>query len=67
VVADFTGRGATKSRAFPHQDMVVRLVETGATKAEVNLVAARNSELVWCTVSLGSAVIDSRKRRATPL
>jgi uncharacterized protein YbcI len=46
LVADFTGRGATKSRAFLHQDMVVCLLEDGATKAEVNLVAAGRSELV---------------------
>ncbi len=46
LVADFTGRGATKSRAFLYQDTVVCLLENGATKAEVNLVAAGKSELV---------------------
>jgi uncharacterized protein YbcI len=46
LVADFTGRGATRSRAFLHQDMVVCLLEDGATKAEVNLVAAGRDELV---------------------
>jgi uncharacterized protein YbcI len=46
LVADFTGRGATKSRAFVHQDVVVCLLENGATKAEVNLVAAGRDELV---------------------
>jgi uncharacterized protein YbcI len=46
LVADFTGRGATKSRAFIHQDVVVCLLEDGATKAESNLVAAGNAELV---------------------
>jgi uncharacterized protein YbcI len=46
MVADFTGRGATKSRAFVHQDMVVCLLEDGATKAERNLVAAGRDELV---------------------
>jgi uncharacterized protein YbcI len=46
LVADFTGRGATKSRAFLYQDMVVCLLENGSTKAEVNLVAAGRSELV---------------------
>ena len=46
LVADFTGRGATKSRGFLYQDMVVCLLEDGATKAEVNLVAAGKSELV---------------------
>ncbi len=46
IVADFTGRGATKSRAFLHQDVVVCLLEDGATKAEANLVAAGHDELV---------------------
>ena len=46
LVADFTGRGATKSRAFIDQDIVVCLLEDGATKAEVNLVAAGKVELV---------------------
>jgi uncharacterized protein YbcI len=49
LVADFTGRGATKSRAFVHQDVVVCLLEDGATKAERNLVAAGKSELVRMT------------------
>ncbi len=46
LVADFTGRGAPKSRAFIHQDVVVCLLEDGATKAEVNLVAAGEVGLV---------------------
>lgn len=46
IVADFTGRGATKSRAFLHQDVVVCLLEDGATKAEAKLVAAGRDELV---------------------
>jgi uncharacterized protein YbcI len=46
LVADFTGRGATKTRAFVYQDVVVCLLENGATKAEVNLVAAGRGELV---------------------
>jgi uncharacterized protein YbcI len=46
LIADFTGRGATKSRAFLYQDIVVCLLEDGATKAEVNLAAAGKSELV---------------------
>lgn len=46
LVADFTGRGATKSRAFVQQDVVVCLLENGATRAERNLVAAGKSELV---------------------
>ncbi len=46
LVADFTGRGAPKSRAFIDQDVVVCLLEDGATKAEVNLVAAGKAELV---------------------
>jgi uncharacterized protein YbcI len=46
LVADFTGRGATRSRAFLHQDVVVCLLENGATRAEANLVAAGRAELV---------------------
>ena len=46
LVADFTGRGAPKSRAFIDQDVVVCLLENGATRAEVNLVAAGKAELV---------------------
>ncbi len=40
LVADFAGRGATKSRAFVYEDVVVCLLEDGATKAEAHLVAA---------------------------
>jgi uncharacterized protein YbcI len=46
MVADFAGRGATKSRAFVHDDVVVCLLEEGSTKAEVHLVAAGRDELV---------------------
>jgi uncharacterized protein YbcI len=46
LIADFTGRGATRSRAFLDQDVVVCLLENGATRAEVNLVAAGRHELV---------------------
>jgi uncharacterized protein YbcI len=46
LVADFTGRGATKSRAFLQQDIVVCVLEDGATRGERNLVAAGNAELV---------------------
>jgi uncharacterized protein YbcI len=46
LVADFTGRGATRSRAFVQQDLVVCLLEDGATRAEINLVAAGRAELV---------------------
>jgi uncharacterized protein YbcI len=46
LAADFTGRGATRSRAYLHQDMVVCLLEDGATRSEVNLVAAGRAELV---------------------
>jgi uncharacterized protein YbcI len=46
LIAEFTGRGATRSRAFIHQDLLVCLLEDGATKAERNLVAAGKSELV---------------------
>ncbi len=46
LIADFTGRGAQKSRAFVHQDVVVCVLEEGATKAEQNLVAAGKADLV---------------------
>jgi uncharacterized protein YbcI len=46
LVAEFTGRGATRSRAFVHQDLVVCLLEDGATRAERNLVAAGKPDLV---------------------
>ena len=46
VMADFTGRGATRSRAFIDQDVVVCLLEDGATRAEANLIAAGKEELV---------------------
>jgi uncharacterized protein YbcI len=46
LIADFTGRGATRSRAFLHQDLVVCVLEDGATRAEANLVAAGRDDLV---------------------
>ena len=46
LIADFTGRGATRSRAFLHQDVVVCVLENGATRAEANLLAAGRQELV---------------------
>ena len=46
LIADFTGRGATRSRAFVQQDVVICLLEDGATRAEVTLVAAGRAELV---------------------
>jgi uncharacterized protein YbcI len=46
LIADFTGRGATRSRAFIDQDVVVCVFEDGATRADRHLVAAGKSELV---------------------
>lgn len=46
LVADFTGRGARRSRAFLHQDLVVCMLEDGATNAERNLVFAGKADLV---------------------
>lgn len=46
LIADFTGRGATKSKAFIQQDVVVCLLEDSATRSERNLVAAGKSDLV---------------------
>ena len=46
LIADFTGRGAQRSRAFLHQDVVICLLEDGATNAEKTLVAAGKVDLV---------------------
>lgn len=46
LTADFTGRGATKSRVFIDHDVIVCLLEDHATKAETNLGAAGKDELV---------------------
>jgi uncharacterized protein YbcI len=46
LIADFTGRGAQKSRAFLQQDVVVCVLEDGATRAEQNLVSAGKADLV---------------------
>ena len=45
-VADFTGRGAQRSRAFVYQDVVVCVLEDGATNSERNLVSAGRADLV---------------------
>ena len=46
LIADFTGRGAQRSRAFLHQDVVICVLEDGATNAEKNLAAAGKADLV---------------------
>lgn len=46
LVADFTGRGATRSRAFIHHDPVICVFEDGATRADRHLVAAGKSDPV---------------------
>lgn len=46
LAADFTGRGARRSRAFLHQDLVVCVLEDSATNGERNLVAVGKSDLV---------------------
>jgi len=46
LIADFTGRGARRSRAFLHQDVVVCVLEDSATNAERNLAAAGKADLV---------------------
>lgn len=46
LIADFTGRGATRSRAIVQQDLVVCVFEDAATKAERTLVAAGKADLV---------------------
>jgi uncharacterized protein YbcI len=46
VSAEYTGRGATRSRAFVDQDVIVCLLEDSATKAELSLIAAGRDDLV---------------------
>jgi uncharacterized protein YbcI len=46
LTADFTGRGSEKSRAFITGDVVVYLLENGATKGEQNIAAAGRAEVV---------------------
>jgi uncharacterized protein YbcI len=46
LVADFTGRGARRSRAVVYQDLVVCLLEDSATNAERNLAAAGRADVV---------------------
>jgi uncharacterized protein YbcI len=46
VVAEATGRGATRSRAFVDGDAVVCLLEDGTTRAERTLLDGGRDELV---------------------
>jgi uncharacterized protein YbcI len=46
LMADFTGRGATRSRAIVQQDMVVCVFEDSATRAERTLLSADKADLV---------------------
>jgi uncharacterized protein YbcI len=46
LIADFAGRGATRSRAFVAEDVVVCLLEDGATKGEQSIAAAGRADLV---------------------
>ena len=46
LIAEFTGRGATRSRAVVQQDLVVCLFEDSATRAERTLVSAGRADLV---------------------
>jgi uncharacterized protein YbcI len=46
LIADFTGRGATRSRVIVQQDLVVGVFEDSATRAERTLVSAGKEELV---------------------
>jgi uncharacterized protein YbcI len=67
LIAEFTGRGATRSRALLHHDLVVCVFEDGATKAERNLVAAGKSELVRLQRdalqrAMGSQLIEAVER-----
>jgi uncharacterized protein YbcI len=46
LLADSTGRGATRSRAYVTQDLVVGVFEDGATRAEQILASVGRSDLV---------------------
>ena len=46
LTADFTGRGSEKSRAFITGDVVVCLLENGATSGERNIAAAGRADVV---------------------
>jgi uncharacterized protein YbcI len=46
LMADFTGRGSEKSRAFITGDVVVCLLENGATRGEQNIAAAGRADVV---------------------
>jgi uncharacterized protein YbcI len=46
LMADFTGRGSEKSRAFITGDVVVCLLENGATTGEQNIAAAGRADVV---------------------
>ncbi len=46
LIAEFTGRGSEKSRAFIQGDVLVCLLENGATKGERNMVAAGRADVV---------------------
>ena len=46
ILADFTGRGATRSRAFVHGDVVVCLFEESMTRLEQSLVANGKDDTV---------------------
>jgi uncharacterized protein YbcI len=46
LTADFTGRGSEKSRAFITADVVVCLLENGATRGERNITAAGRADVV---------------------
>ena len=46
LTRDFTGRGYEKSRAFITGDVVVCLLENGATRGEQNIAAAGRADVV---------------------
>jgi uncharacterized protein YbcI len=46
LTAEFTGRGSEKSRAFITGDVVVCLLENGATRGEQNIAAAGRADVV---------------------
>jgi Na+-translocating membrane potential-generating system MpsC-like protein len=51
LTADFTGRGSERSRAFITGDVVVCLLENGATRGEQNIAAAGRADVVRLVTS----------------
>ena len=60
LTAEFTGRGSEKSRAFIAGDVVVCLLENGATRGEQNIVAAGRADVVRLGRDILQRVMEDR-------